>query len=100
MSRGWAVRGIAVLVLAGCASGAARAENAATAATLRIGLVGTLFPDVPEPMIQVLAKPFRSLMEDQAGVVGVVSSGGDADNLARQLKEERVHLGVFHGHEF
>src|SRR5207248_3284 len=76
------------------------AENAADAANIRIGLVGSMFRDVPEPMLQLLSKPFRSLMEDQAGVVGHVVSSGAAENLAQQLKGQNVQLGVFHGFEF
>src|SRR4051794_31751019 len=82
-------------------SGRAAAENTLADATdIRIGLVGSMFRDVPEPMLQVLSKPFRSLMEDQAGVVGHVVSCGAAENLALQLKGQNVQLGVFHGFEF
>ena len=72
----------------------------ARAATLRIGLVNTLFRDAPEPLIQVMARPFKSLMEDQAGVVGEVVVGGDAAELAVKLKDDKVQLGVFQGFEF
>jgi ABC-type phosphate/phosphonate transport system substrate-binding protein len=70
------------------------------AATIRIGLVNSMFRDVPEPMIQLMSKPFRSLMEDQAGVIGNVVCRGPAQKLAQQLKEQEVQLGVFHGFEF
>jgi ABC-type phosphate/phosphonate transport system substrate-binding protein len=77
----------------------AAAEEAATA-TVRIGLVETLFPDTPEPLMQVMIRPFKSLMETQTGVRGQVVVGGDAESVSRQLKEDRLQLGVFHGIEF
>jgi ABC-type phosphate/phosphonate transport system substrate-binding protein len=68
--------------------------------TVRIGLVETLFPDTPEPLMQVMIRPFKSLMETQTGVRGQVIVGGDAESVSRQLKEDRIQLGVFHGIEF
>jgi ABC-type phosphate/phosphonate transport system substrate-binding protein len=68
-------------------------------AIVRIGLVGTLFRDTPEPMVQLMIRPFKSLLETQTGVTGQVIAGGDADSLGRQLKEDQVQLGVFHGVE-
>jgi ABC-type phosphate/phosphonate transport system substrate-binding protein len=78
----------------------AAAAEEATPATVRIGLVETLFPDTPEPLMQVMIRPFKSLMESQTGVRGHVVVGGDADAVGRQLKEDRIQLGVFHGIEF
>ena len=75
-----------------------RGDDAPT--TLRIGLVNSLFRDAPEPLIQVMATPFKSLMVDQAGVLGQVIVDGDADRLALQLKAGKVELGVFNGFEF
>ncbi len=70
------------------------------AMTVRVGLVNTLFRDEPEKQIQSISGPFKSLLEEQAGIVGEVVSGGDYANLAAQLKDEKVHLGVFNGTEF
>jgi ABC-type phosphate/phosphonate transport system substrate-binding protein len=67
--------------------------------TVRIGLVGTLFRDTPEPMVQLMIRPFKSLLESQTGVTGEVITCGDADCLGRQLKQDQVQLGVFHGVE-
>jgi ABC-type phosphate/phosphonate transport system substrate-binding protein len=68
--------------------------------SVRIGLVGTLFRDTPEPLVQVMVKPFKSLMESQTGVTGQVVVGGDAESLGQQLKDDKVQFGVFHGFEF
>jgi ABC-type phosphate/phosphonate transport system substrate-binding protein len=69
-------------------------------APVRVGLVGTLFRDTPEPLIQVVLKPFKSLLESQTGVNGQIVASGDAENLGQQLKDDKVQLGVFHGVEF
>ncbi len=68
--------------------------------SVRIGLVGSLFRDTPEPMVQLMIRPFKSLLESQTGVTGQVVTSGDADVLGRQLKDDEVQLGVFHGVEF
>jgi ABC-type phosphate/phosphonate transport system substrate-binding protein len=68
--------------------------------TVRIGLIGSLFRDTPEPVVQVMMRPFRSLLETQTGVCGDLIAAGDADNLAQKLKNDEVQLGVFHGIEF
>ena len=90
------VTGAALLAL--LATSKAPAEPKAT--TVRVGLVNSLFRDEPEKQIQSIAGPFKSLLEEQAGIVGDVVSGGDYANLAAQLKEGKVHLGVFNGPEF
>ncbi len=93
--------GIGALLLAFVTvTGRAPAEDAAPAPTVRIGLLNTLFRDAPEPLIQVLAKPFKTLMEDQAGFVGQVVVETSPDLLALQLKDNKIQLGVFHGFEF
>lgn len=76
------------------------ANRLARTGTVRIGLISSLFSDVPEPLVMVMVQPFRSLMEAQTGVSGQLVSCGDADNLGQQLMEDKVQLGVFHGVEF
>jgi ABC-type phosphate/phosphonate transport system substrate-binding protein len=67
---------------------------------VRVGLVNTLFREDTEKQIQSVSGPFKSLMEEQAGVVAEVFVSGDAEGLASQLKEGKVHLGAFNGFEF
>ncbi len=50
--------------------------------------------------MQVIMRPFRSLLETQTGLSGQLVAGGDANSLGKSLKEGKVHLGVFHGVEF
>jgi ABC-type phosphate/phosphonate transport system substrate-binding protein len=77
----------------------ARAGSTSSSSVVRIGLVGSLFRDTPEPMVQLMIRPFQSLLESQTGVTGQVIAGGDADSLGQQLKDDQVQLGVFHGFE-
>lgn len=68
--------------------------------SVRIGLVTSLFRDIPEPMIHVLLAPLKSLMESQTGVSPQLACAGHAEKLAKELAEDKVQLGVFHGVEF
>jgi ABC-type phosphate/phosphonate transport system substrate-binding protein len=67
---------------------------------IRVGLVGTLFRNMPEPVMQVAMRPFKSLLEDHTGMTGELVAGGDANHLAALLTEDKVQFGVFHGVEF
>jgi ABC-type phosphate/phosphonate transport system substrate-binding protein len=67
---------------------------------IRVGLIGTLFRNMPEPVMQVAMRPFKSLLEDHTGMTGELVAGGDANYLAALLKEGKVQFGVFHGVEF
>jgi ABC-type phosphate/phosphonate transport system substrate-binding protein len=67
---------------------------------VRIGLIGSLFRDTPESVVQIMMRPFRSLLETQTGMCGDLIAAGDADNLAHKLKDDEVQFGVFHGIEF
>ena len=87
-------------LLPGAQPAPAAEDAGAAATTVRIGLLGNLFRDAPEPLIQVLAKPFKSLMEDQAGFVAQVVVGGDAEAMAVQIKEGKIEIAVFQGFEF
>jgi ABC-type phosphate/phosphonate transport system substrate-binding protein len=68
--------------------------------SVRIGLVSSLFRDTSEPLMQIIMRPFKSLLETQTGMSGQLVSGGDAQHLGQRLKEGEVHLGIFHGVEF
>ena len=75
-------------------------NRAARSGTVRIGLIASLFSDVPEPIVMAMMQPFGALMEAQTGVSGELAPCGDADNLGQQLMDDKVQLGIFHGIEF
>ena len=77
-----------------------QAEEPASASSIRIGLVNTLFRDTPESLVQLMTRPLKSLMESQTGMSGTLIPGGEACNLGRQLQDDKFQLAVFHGVEF
>jgi ABC-type phosphate/phosphonate transport system substrate-binding protein len=87
---------IALLAVAGLPA----SEDAGASGTVRIGLVRSLFRDLPESMVQVLMQPFGSLMRAQTGMNGEILFSPDALDLGRCLDEGKMDLGVFHGFEF
>lgn len=104
MGRQIRAAGLAAVLLAGGLTLNGFAPGAAGQAeggdTVRIGLVQSLFRDVPAPLVQMLAFPFRSLMRAQTGLEGQLVTAPDCFDLGRQLEEGKVQLGVFHGIEF
>jgi ABC-type phosphate/phosphonate transport system substrate-binding protein len=68
--------------------------------TVRIGMISSLFIDVPEATVMAMMRPFAALIKAQTGVSGEPVPCGDADNLGQQLMDDKVQLGVFHGIEF
>jgi len=75
-----------------------QAQSPAT--PVKIGMVNTLFRDVPPSLVQVMTPPFQTLMRDQTGLDGEIIAAGDAEDLGKRLNERKVQLGVFHGFEF
>jgi ABC-type phosphate/phosphonate transport system substrate-binding protein len=69
-------------------------------ASVRIGLVNSLFRDTSEALLQIAMRPFKALLESQMGVQGTFVGGGDPESLGRALTEGRLELGIFHGFEF
>jgi ABC-type phosphate/phosphonate transport system substrate-binding protein len=70
------------------------------ARAVRIGLVGTLFRDVPPATAQMSLSPFRALMHAQTGLNGELLTVPNALALGQQLHEDKLDFGVFHGVEF
>lgn len=70
------------------------------AAPVRIGMVSTLFRDVPPALMMAMMQPFGSIMQRMTGVPGQLVPGGDHDHLGKQLAADEVQLAVFHGIEF
>jgi ABC-type phosphate/phosphonate transport system substrate-binding protein len=81
-------------------TGVLEAEREANRPAIRIGLIGSLFRDLPGPLVKASMGPFRTLMETQTGLRGDLVTGGDAFTVAEQLNADKLQLGVFHGFEF
>lgn len=69
--------------------------------SMRIGMVGSLFTDVPKGLINVIIAPsFASLMKEFSGMDGQMAPGGDYAQVAADLMEGKTQLAVMHGIEF
>ncbi len=67
---------------------------------VKIGMPQGMFRDVQPNMVQALSKPFRMLMERQAGIIGEVEILPDGLAMAKKIKDNQLQVGVFHGFEF
>jgi ABC-type phosphate/phosphonate transport system substrate-binding protein len=76
------------------------AEEVVLNSPVRIGVAASMFRDTPEPLVQALLKPLKSLLESQTGLNGQMMAGSDALALGNQLADDKVQLAVFHGFEF
>ncbi len=85
-----------ILLLAGGVG--ARADDKPV--DLKMGMLQGMFRDVHPAMVQALSKPFRELVFKQTGFTGDVDLCPDAMNLIEKLKDKKLQIGVFHGHEF
>src|SRR5262245_24895469 len=69
-------------------------------AQARIGLVGSLFRDVPEWAVMMALAPFKKYLEAQMGTTSKLENAGDPLDLGKRMAARDLHLGVFHGFEF
>jgi len=67
---------------------------------IKIGMVSTLFTDIPTPLATFILQPFGGIMREFSGMNGKMTLGGDPMTLAKDLHDGKVDLGVFHGVEF
>src|SRR5579871_2722246 len=78
----------------------ATAAEQGSASLVRIGVVSSLFRDIPAPMATSMLRPMKSLIETQTGLLGEVAPAGDALQLGQMLVDAKLQLGVFNGFEF
>jgi ABC-type phosphate/phosphonate transport system substrate-binding protein len=88
------------LALANLPAGAPAQQAQSPPSPVKIGMVGSLFRDVPPAVVKLLTPPFQSFMRDQTGLEGEVISIADCTDLGKRLSDKEVQLGVFHGFEF
>jgi len=78
----------------------ALAQTGASSKPLRIGVVKSLFRNMPDSLIQIISRPLQALLETQTGLTGRVEGGSEAGQLGQMLHEGKVDLAIFHGFEF
>jgi ABC-type phosphate/phosphonate transport system substrate-binding protein len=67
--------------------------------SVHVGLLKSMFRDVPEQKVKASVEAFRALMEKDTGHKGDSVVVPDFGNLAEQLARGKLQLGVFHGFE-
>lgn len=90
---------VAALLFVG-AAGFLSAQDAKTPEPVHIGMVSSLFNDVPPAFVQLAGGPFRALVKEFTGLDGQLIVGGDTFDVAKKLMEKKLDLAVFHGFEF
>jgi ABC-type phosphate/phosphonate transport system substrate-binding protein len=83
------------LVAAGLSLAAAPSST-----VVRIGMLKSMFREVPPPLFNAMSAPFQKVVESQTGLQGQLVIIEDADTLRQKLAAGEVQLGVFHGFEF
>jgi len=68
--------------------------------SIRLGIVRSLFRDIPEPLIKITMIPFQALLHEQTGLSCELAAPTDAYDLGKKLTNHQVELGVFQGFEF
>lgn len=78
-----------------------RAEDSVKAGQpMRIGVSGGLFRDVPHAIVAAMSRPFSKLMVAETGMSGELTKVNDPFDLAGQVMNNQVGLGIFTGYEF
>jgi ABC-type phosphate/phosphonate transport system substrate-binding protein len=67
---------------------------------VRLGMVSSLFNDIPPKLVEFVGGPFRSLMKEFTGLDGQLKVGGDAYEVGKMLMDKNLDLAVFHGFEY
>lgn len=69
-------------------------------AVLRIGFVESILQEAPASKRKLFSKEFSDMVRDFTGLMSTVTQGINPQTAAKQLDEQKWHLGVFHGVEF
>lgn len=67
---------------------------------IRIGMLKSMFREVPAAMFQAMSVPFQTVMEQQTGLKGQLLVVDSADELTKRLGDRDIQLGAYHGFEF
>lgn len=95
-------RGIGRREFCGLAAALALGAPGAPAAggKVKIGLVKSLFREVPEAFVLFAMQPFKAFLESKMSVSSALVNGGTPVEMGKKLMAGSLDLGVFHGVEF
>ncbi len=96
------IPGLALAALAACLLGGAlhAGNNNSNNTPIRIGMVRSFFTDVPKVFVDLVTEPFGAVMKHATQLDGKLVIGGDAFDVAKQIDDKQLQLGVFHSFEF
>jgi ABC-type phosphate/phosphonate transport system substrate-binding protein len=67
---------------------------------VRIGLLETMFPDIPEKSVKASIDQFREIMERDTGHTGESVTLKTSAEVAEQVVKNKIQLGALHGFEY
>ncbi len=89
-----------LIMIAVVATGFTVAANPAAPTTIKIGMLKSMFREVPPSLFNAMAVPFQQVVESQTGLKGQLLVVESPEEMVRKLNDGEVHLGAFHGFEF
>src|SRR5690348_4443453 len=91
---------LVILALLGSLVGANPPVTERPPGVIRVGIVRSLFRDIPESSWGFGIRLFQPLMRVQTGLETDLASPSDPETLARKLRDKKLDLGIFQGIEF
>lgn len=88
------------LVLAALALFVPLGASAEEPAVLKIGIPKSAFRDLPPALLSFAGEPLRGVLKEQTGLAGEAIIKENFLEIARDLNEGGLQVGVFLGHEF
>ncbi len=67
---------------------------------VHIGMIRTLFRGGDSQAMLAMSEPFSAMLQGQTGLRGQLGVAEDGEDMARQLSDGRLHLGILHGIEY
>jgi ABC-type phosphate/phosphonate transport system substrate-binding protein len=80
--------------------GAADPAPPAEPAPLKIGLPENMFSAVPPAVVQIAAKPFQTMFEQQTKLKGVIEVNRDYREITEKLRTGKLDIAVYNGFEY
>lgn len=95
--RYWAMTIALLIYLVGISN---KAHAKAPSEKLKIGVMKSIFRDLPTSWIKFISRPLKSLIEAETGMDGEIILIEDEKDMAAKLNSATIDIGVMHGVEF
>src|SRR4051812_13176279 len=81
-------------------SGFAISAEPAPSPVMKIGMLKSMFRDVPPALFNAMSVPFQNVVESQTGLKGQLVVVSTPEEMTKNLRDGDLQLGVYHGFEF